>query len=147
MEIVNRIKTNILQGLGKSGAAYPSIKIVYLFGSVLRQENFRPGSDVDMGFLIDRKLHGNDPLSASFEAYHLAAMVSRDLERQTDVVILNSASVEMAYQIITSGRVLYECDPDFRMEYEIAVKGMYFDFKPFIKKIRQERTRLARGAM
>lgn len=137
MEIVNKIKANILQGLGQSGTAHPSIKIVYLFGSVLRHENFRLGSDIDMGFLLDRRLHGNDPLSASFEAYHLAAMVSQDLERQTDVIILNSASIETAYQIITSGKVMYESDPDFRMEYEIAVKGMYFDFQPFIKKVRQ----------
>jgi len=52
------------------------------------------------------------------------------------VVILNAASVETAYQVITTGELLYEKDAADRLEYEIALKGMYFDFKPFLDELR-----------
>jgi hypothetical protein len=40
---------------------------------------------------------------------------------------LNETSVETAYKVITTGKLSYENDPDDRLEYEIALKGMYFD--------------------
>jgi hypothetical protein len=39
--------------------------------------------------------------------------------------------------VITTGKLLYENDPDDRFEYEIALKGMYFDFKPFLDELRK----------
>jgi hypothetical protein len=61
------------------------------------------------------------------------------LDRETDVTILNSASLEMAYEVVTSGKCLFELDPDMRMEYELKIKGMYFDFKPFPEELRAKR--------
>jgi hypothetical protein len=60
------------------------------------------------------------------------------LDRKTDVTILNSASLEIAYEILTSGRCILETNSEKRLEYEIAVRGMYFDFKPFLDKIRTD---------
>ena len=55
---------------------------------------------------------------------------------QTDVTILNSASIEMTYEIVTLGRCVYEADIDSRVEYEARVRGMYFDFRPFLEDLR-----------
>jgi hypothetical protein len=48
----------------------------------------------------------------------LSARVSFETGRRTDVVILNAASVETAYQVITTGELLYEKDAADRLEYE-----------------------------
>jgi hypothetical protein len=55
---------------------------------------------------------------------------------ETDVTILNASSLEIAYEVVTTGKCLFELDPDMRMEYELKIKGMYFDFKPFLEELR-----------
>jgi predicted nucleotidyltransferase len=118
-------------------SARKTIRAVYLFGSVLDEDRFKSCSDIDMAFLLNHSLYKKDPLTASYDAYIIATRVSDKTDRQTDVVILNAASVETAYQVITTGKLLYENDPDDRLEYEIALKGMYFDFKPFLDELRK----------
>jgi hypothetical protein len=49
---------------------------------------------------------------------------------------LNSSSLEIAYEVVATGKCLFEIDPDLRMEYEIKIKGMYFDFRPFLEELR-----------
>jgi hypothetical protein len=69
----------------------------------------------------------------------LAAKMGMKLNRVVDVTILNSASLEMAYEIICGGECLFEIDREERLQYELKVKGMYFDFRPFIHALRRER--------
>jgi hypothetical protein len=86
---------------------------------------------------VDQVLYKKDPFMASSPAYLAATQIGLMLNRQTDVVVLNSASIETAYQIVTTGKVIFEADHDCRIEYEIVLKGLYFDFKPFLDKLRQ----------
>ncbi len=115
-----------------------SIKAVYLFGSVLDSNKFKYNSDVDIAFLVDKDLYKDDPLLASSASYSLATEISLMLDRQTDVTILNSASIETAYQVIVAGSLVYEFDNNLRIDYEIALKGLYFDFKPFLNTLRSQ---------
>jgi len=108
---------------------------VYLFGSFLRG-GLRIDSDIDLAFLLDEKAYKSDPIIVMSPAHLIAAKVGMQLDRETDVTILNSASLEMAYEVVTSGKCLFELDPDLRMEYDIRIKGMYFDFRPFLEKLR-----------
>ncbi len=117
-------------------SARETIRAAYLFGSVLEEDRFKTGSDIDLAFLLENSEYSADPLTASYDAYHISTRVSSETNRRTDVVILNAASVETAYQVITTGELLYEKDPADRLEYEIALKGMYFDFKPFLDELR-----------
>jgi len=129
--------------LSDKKTAHQSIKVVYLFGSVLDSNKFKSASDIDIAFLVDRDLYKEDPLLASSPSYLLATEIGLMLDRQTDVTILNSASLETAYQIIVTGELMYECDNNLRIEYEIALKGLYFDFKSFLNRLRsQHRSRL-----
>ncbi len=118
--------------------AQKSIKAVYLFGSVLDSNKFKYNSDVDIAFLVDKDLYKGDPLLASSASYSLATEIGLMLDRQTDVTILNSASIETAYQVIVSGSLVYEFDNNLRIDYEIALKGLYFDFKPFLNTLRSQ---------
>jgi len=115
-----------------------SIDAVYIFGSVLNQSQFKKNSDIDIAFLIDKLLYKQDALKASVDAYIIATKIGLTLDRSTDVIIMNSASIETAFQIMTTGIPVYEHHPDKRIEYEIAVKGMYYDFKPFLDDLRSK---------
>ena len=112
-----------------------SIVSVYLFGSFIKG-NAGKASDIDLAFLLDEKAYKSDPIVAMSPAHLIAAKVGMQLDSETDVTILNSASLEMAYEVVTSGKCLFELDPDMRMEYELKIKGMYFDFKPFLEELR-----------
>ena len=129
-EITNAIQRYIAESQNDG-----SIVAIYLFGSFLRGETGK-GSDIDLAFLLDEKAYKSDPIIAMSPAHLIAAKVGMQLDRETDVTILNSASLEMAYEVVTSGKCLFELDPDLRMEYEIKIKGMYFDFRPFLEELR-----------
>lgn len=115
-----------------------SIDAVYIFGSVLNQGQFKQNSDIDIAFLLDKLLYKQNVLKASADAYVIATKIGLSLNRRTDVIIMNSASIETAFQVITTGTPVYEHHPDKRIEYEIAIKGMYYDFKPFLDDLRSK---------
>ncbi len=141
--LIEAIQLKLNDFLSLSDEARNSIKAVYVFGSALHGENFRDASDIDMAFLVDHTRYKKDPFSASASAYMAATEIGLMLNRQTDVIILNSASYETAYQAVTTGKNIYEADHEARIEYEIALKGLYYDFKPFLENLRkQSRLRL-----
>jgi predicted nucleotidyltransferase len=74
---------------------------VWLFGSEERGEA-RAGSDVDLGILCDPPLGVDRPVLMD----ELATM----LDRQVDVIDLAVASPILAWEIVTSGRVIREDD-------------------------------------
>ena len=115
-----------------------SIVAVYLFGSFLRGETEK-GSDVDLAFLLEEKAYRSDPVMTMSPAHLIAAEVGKGFNKETDVIILNSASLEIAYEVITSGKCVYESELDLRLEYEIKIRGMYFDFRPFLDDLRARR--------
>ncbi len=115
-----------------------SIVSAYLFGSFLKG-NAGKASDIDLAFLLDEKAYKSDPIIAMAPAHLISAHVGVEFNNETDVSILNSSSLEIAYEVITRGKCLFELDPDMRMEYELKIKGMYFDFKPFLEDLRSKR--------
>jgi len=110
---------------------------VYLFGSSLGGA-CKKSSDMDLAFLMDELYYASDPVIAVSPAYMVAANIGMSLDKETDVTILNGASLEIAYEVITTGRCLYETDQDRRLEYECKIRGLYFDFMPFIEKLRSK---------
>ena len=128
--IAKSLRKQIAEMRGKT-----SIVSVYLFGSILKG-NAGKTSDIDLAFLLDEKTYKSDAIIAMSPAHLIAAKVGMQLDRETDVTILNSASLEIAYEVVATGKCLFEIDPDLRMEYEIKIKGMYFDFRPFLEELR-----------
>jgi predicted nucleotidyltransferase len=130
--------TNAIQRYIAESQVDDSIVAVYLFGSCIKGEAEK-ASDIDLSFLLDEQAYKTDPIDAMSPAHLFAAQVGMKFNKETDVTILNSASLEMAYEVVTSGKCLFELDPDMRMEYELKIKGMYFDFKPFLEELRAKR--------
>jgi uncharacterized protein len=113
----------------------PGIKAVYLFGSHADGTATRR-SDIDLAFLFEEAGYRADPLDLFFRAQVIAANLGESLRRKTDAVLLNSSSLEMAYEIVTTGVCVYEADRDDRAVYEARVMGLWFDFKPFVEELR-----------
>jgi predicted nucleotidyltransferase len=123
--------TQLIQSHAPSGL----VVIVYVFGSSGRSD-FKDSSDIDLAFLVDERRHHEDAVKAISPIYMISARIGLILEREIDPFILNAASLEMAYEIITTGFCLFATDDGARLEYEIKIKGMYFDFYPFLSELR-----------
>jgi len=128
-EMTRLIKAHATPGL---------VVAVYVFGSSVRSD-FRNASDIDLAFLVDEQSYKKDPFEATAPTHMIAAEIGMAQSRETDVAVLNAASLEIAYEIIIGGRCVYESDPDARLQYELKIRGMYFDFKPFLEELRAKR--------
>ncbi len=132
------IQDQLKEYFHKIAGELTGIRCIWLFGS-LAQGNARRDSDMDIAFLADEKQYEKDPFLAVTPAYMAAMRAGMQFDRQTDVTILNASSLEMAYEVVTEGVCVYAQDQDERFEYEARIRGMYFDFKPFLMQLRQKR--------
>ena len=128
-ELIRLVKVHAPSGL---------VVAVYVFGSSVRSD-FKDSSDIDLAFLVDEPSYKKEPFDATAPVHMIAAEIGMAQGRETDVTVLNSASLEIAHEIISAGRCIYESDPDTRMQYELKIRGMYFDFKPFLDELRAKR--------
>ena len=133
--VPEKIRKKLRNSLKKLDNGNRTVVAVYLFGSNVRGEAGKD-SDLDLAFLLDERAYKNDPLATAAPAYLAATNLGMFLRMKTDVTILNAASLEIAYEVVTTGKCLLEYDTDKRMDYEIALRGMYFDFKPFLEELR-----------
>lgn len=104
---------------------YPSIKLVYFFGSRAAGQS-GPLSDYDFAFYLDEK-----EKSARFDIkFQLFDVLSRKLKTdKVDVVILNDTqSPELKYNIIKNGILIYAKEP-FKVLLEPKIMNEYFDFR------------------
>jgi len=104
---------------------YPTIKLVYFFGSKATNEA-GPLSDYDFAVYADE--HDKKKLSDMKIAVlnELSIILETDA---IDVVILNTTEQpELKYHIITEGKLIYEKEP-FRIVVEPRILNEYFDFR------------------
>ena len=134
MTIITTIRNCLIQNIN-SEAPQDHILVVYLFGSFARNRE-RAKSDIDLAFLVDHAKYQMDAFEATVPVHMIAGKMGMELDRAVDVSVLNSASLEIAYEIITTGHLLFESDVELRLQYEIKIKGMYFDFQPFLSELR-----------
>jgi len=142
MTSISSIRNCLLQFI-RSEAPEGHFTAIYVFGSYARGEE-REKSDIDLAFLVDREAYRKDAFEATAPAHMIAGKMAMKLDRVVDVTILNSASLEIAYEVVTGGECLFERDPEFRIEYELKIRGQHFDFRPFISELRAERLGLPR---
>ena len=130
--------TNIAEdliGFFKASQMDKSVLAVYLFGSCIGDETEK-AADIDLAFLLDEQAYKADPISTISPAYLIASRIAMHFDKETDVTILNSSSLELSYEIMITGKCLYEADPEVSQDYEIKIKSMYFDLKPFLSELR-----------
>lgn len=112
---------------------YEEVDVAYLFGSVARGD-FTEESDLDFAVLLSRGF--SDP-------YDLVRLIS-DLaealgvnDEKINLVVLNDASLELAYKVVSEGVILYERDVEKRVDFEVKTLKFYLDFKPVLEQTRK----------
>ena len=104
----------------------------YLFGSFANNNNISK-SDVDLGVYLNEKKH-SDFFDKRLE---LISQFSKELKKDVDVIILNSASPFLKYVILKEGELIFEKERSKRIDFELKSINEYFDFRPILEKYNQ----------
>lgn len=116
-------------------AGRPEILAVLLFGSHARGEA-TPGSDVDLGVLLDRK--------KAREGLYRSRLTSELMEvlgtPHVDVVILDDAPPLLLHRVLRDGHLLYSVDDRAVAEFTIRAMQKYEDTKP-LRELQANRLR------
>ena len=116
----------------EAAVGFPQIRLGYLFGSRAGGLD-GPVSDWDMAVLADRGAANPDLRSC------LTVQLAKRLEGgKIDLILLNTAPVELAFSVISTGEILYERDVATRVDYEARVMGLYFDYLPVLRDQRRD---------
>jgi uncharacterized protein len=111
------------------------VGLVYLFGSYA-EEVAGPGSDVDVAVVM------NDPRIAqgsTGELYNTLFDIFSDVFdlsdfKTIDIVFLDKAPLELSFDVITHGAILYETSSDARLDFEERIEARYRDFYPILQE-------------
>lgn len=108
------------------------VRLLVLFGSAARG-HARPGSDVDLGVLVDGD--GRDPWEV-VEA--VAGAVGAGSE--PDIVVLDEADPLLLYEVAVDGRPLFETEPGTFEAFRVRAIGRYLD-TAWIRRLEAEALR------
>jgi predicted nucleotidyltransferase len=109
----------------------PAVELAYFFGSRAGDAN-GPISDYDIAVLFAE-------VPSSGMKYKLAHQLATILlTDRVDLVVLNQASVELRYAVITTGIVVYEVNLSVRVEFEASTLSRYGDYLPILRRQRKE---------
>ncbi len=100
----------------------------YLFGSQVdgTDDQF---SDVDIGIVsVAARMDADSIISLQDQLQQLVD------DKQLDLVLLRTAAVEVAYDVIRTGQVIYCLDDDARTDFEDICLRDYLDYIPFLRK-------------
>lgn len=101
------------------------MSFAYAYGSFARRRDAR---DIDVAVYLDGG--GDGWTRASEIAGRLEKAVS--YRYSLDVHALNGASAAFAFEVMSTGRVLWERDRDKRLDWEAHALSRYQDIKPML---------------
>lgn len=110
-------QTVTVSALRKAGASF-----AYIFGSVARGTQ-TPTSDLDVAAFF------REPAPASFEV---------EVPSGVDLLVLNSAPLELAGRVALEGVLLFEDDPSERVRWEATTRKIYLDERYRIERSHRE---------
>lgn len=117
------------------------IVALYLYGSIISGKRLRNDSDIDIAMLVSHETGNMERvgLISKIEELFTNIFISLGINNQISVLDMRSkyASLQLLYEVITKGVCIYEREYYERLEFENLVKREYFDFVPFLKKLRQ----------
>jgi uncharacterized protein len=113
--------------------AYPYIASAYLFGSHVSGK-ITPESDVDIAILLKENApKGRDLLhEEDYMAYQLGKTLG---VKEIDLIDLNGKGLIFQHNVIRTGSVIYDDDPELRIKFESAVIIRFCDFEPTLRYI------------
>jgi hypothetical protein len=67
----------------------------------------------------------------------VAAELEALLGRPVDLVVLNTAPVDLVHRVMRDGRLLLQPDPSARIAFEVRARNEYFDLLPLLRRHRR----------
>ena len=111
--------------------SFPDIAAAYIFGSFVDRGSF---GDIDIGILLAGE---KVPAALEFEL-SMETALEKEVRLPVDVRVLNSAPLSFQHQVIKSGLLVIDKDPNRRAAFEGKVRKQYFDFSRFRKRYLKE---------
>ncbi|MFW6035842.1 MAG: type VII toxin-antitoxin system MntA family adenylyltransferase antitoxin [Halothermotrichaceae bacterium] len=107
---------------------FDKIKMVILFGSQAKGDSTEH-SDIDLAFFLEENVIAE---SNSLELRsELISILSSDLKKQCDIILINQAQPLLKYQIIKYGKLLYIKNMNYNKFFSRVLKE-YFDFRYYL---------------
>jgi len=128
MDKTSRLYLKLRSFFAETRSQFP-VGLAYLFGSQATGQAGAQG-DYDVAVLFDGKVSTDD-------RYLLAHQLTELLDTDVDLVDLARAPVELVYNVIATGQILYEKDRTTRVEFEARALGLYFDQLPILRAERR----------
>lgn len=123
----------VVERLSRHFAAHgEGLVCAYLFGSFARGTP-RAGSDVDVAVLHDREPGPTLAESKTGIESRLEAATGLPV----DVVVLDTAPVELVHRVLRDGVLIHEADRSRRVRFEVRARNEYFDLKPILDQYRR----------
>ena len=112
----------------------PDLCAAWLFGSFARG-TAAADSDVDIAVLYPTP---PQPTLLA-QPFLVAAELESVLGRSVDLIVLNSAPVDLVHRVLRDGILVLQPDPSKRIAFEVRARNQYFDLLPVLRRYRQER--------
>lgn len=112
---------------------YPYIAAAYLFGSYAKGKT-GPMSDIDIAILL--KDNAPEDRELLHEEDYLAYRISTILKiKKVDLMDINKRGLIFQHNVLKTGKLIYDYDPDFRIKFITRVISRFCDFEPTLKFI------------
>ena len=112
--------------------ADPRIAAAWLFGSQARG-TARRESDVDIAVL-----YGDPPAwSSTGGPFDLEGELEKVTGRAAQVVVMNTAPVDLIHRVLRDGILLCERNRSLRVRFEVRARNEYFDLLPHLLRYRR----------
>ena len=111
------------------------VSLIYLFGSYAEGKSLTL-SDIDIGIIFaDRSLSNKDFSQVYNKLYDIFTDVFPG--REIDIVFLQKATLELRFDVIRHGKILYAASSTDRLDFEERTMLFYADFKPLLTEFNQ----------
>ncbi|MCL4424324.1 MAG: nucleotidyltransferase domain-containing protein [Firmicutes bacterium] len=110
----------------------PGVTAVYLFGSYL--ENREKARDIDLAVLLATT--AKSQVDLFMDLYAPLAKESGGLE--VDLMFLNSASLPIRFEVVSTGKLVYCSDTDRLTDFLEDISREYMDFRFHLEMGRKE---------
>jgi uncharacterized protein len=121
-------------------AALPDAWAVYAYGSFARGEEW-PESDLDIAVLLP-------PSGRIPDLLELVGAISERVRRNVDVVDLRRVGDVLRREVLDSGRILFESDPENVLAWEASAMSRYGHYREEVRDLLDDfrRTGIGYGA-